>query len=638
MRYVFILFSFIFPFSLHAQPFEIKRLSAPTVGRYETIELGIKVPAFDRLLRNYVTYGIPSRNPYLASDIAIQVAFSNGKTHYIVDAFYYEDPAPIKTLNVLQTSFSKWPFRVRFCPPDTGLWMASVLLGDPSGERMPMPTEIEIRCVAGKNSGWLKAKQGQRLLTFENKNPFFAIGQNIAWADMPVLRGKQGPSPVYSAGYYDIFDYMHNLGANGGNFMRVVLVPWTMSIEWEEAGRYNQMHAAVLDSILRIAEQRGIYMLLCIEMHTNFQENFDENYSWKKNPYRKFLPANARPSDFLVNDSCRFMFKQKLRYMLARWGHSPNLAVIELMSEMNGWSDYKGNEQRFIDWHVEMCRFIREDLNDNRHLLSSCFSTPPLGSIFGIDGLQLTSLHPYGNNYNVNESRWIDINGRHPIREQRGVWRRWEKPFLFTETGMINGPVNAADPNDYEHCNDVSFHTALWSSALSGGYGSGLLWWQWHNDAYRKNNFPALRWFTDSVLLKINWNPEKTVYAFDKNDEFACYYQVVNKTKACGWLHNRSWWWQNVTDSCQDRSGKKMLPPRDNDKLELVNDYTGKTIVVGGFEKRNLYRIFYYDTRVAGKIIKKEEVKTGLNGTLTLTMPTKFDCAWKASKVIAPIF
>ncbi|MGL4596181.1 MAG: hypothetical protein ACRCYO_01560, partial [Bacteroidia bacterium] len=119
-NFLFILWC-LFPFLLRAQPFEIKQLCASKVTCFETIELGLKVPAFERLLQNYSTGNEPSRNPYRASEIAIQVAFSNGKTHYIVDAFYYESPVFYPTGNSMDTKYAEWPFRVRFCPPDTGL-------------------------------------------------------------------------------------------------------------------------------------------------------------------------------------------------------------------------------------------------------------------------------------------------------------------------------------------------------------------------------------------------------------------------------------------------------------------------------------------------------------------------------------
>ncbi|MFM7310259.1 MAG: hypothetical protein ACKOZY_06605, partial [Flavobacteriales bacterium] len=124
------------------------------------------------------------------------------------------------------------------------------------------------------------------------------------------------------------------------------------------------------------------------------------------------------PVDFLTSPCAQKFYKNKLRYIIARWGYSPNIYVLELMSEMNNigngseWevnldTDGDGQKDDAIEhaieslymsdpvrtrravsaWHDEMARFIHQDLQHGRHCIAADYTgTAPMMVDLNRDG------------------------------------------------------------------------------------------------------------------------------------------------------------------------------------------------------------------------------------------------------------
>lgn len=615
-----------FSILLSAQPFETKILRGVVndhAKQWETVEIGIRIPAQERLYRQFLDDSSKGINPYASQNLHMQFA-CNGKV-YNVRAFYMEQGVPLPLTNSVGTTPAEWPWRVRFAVPDTGTWQCVLLTGIPVEMAVPHNAGISFHCVKSSRHGHLRVADDNQHLRFSNGKPFFALGQNIAWCD-PVLTGHPGPYPVYSGGYYDVFHYIHNLADNGGNYVRIVMAPWSTGFEWKRAGVYEQDHAWAMDSIVRICEERGVFLHVCVEMHSGYTVNYDAAYNWNMHPYKKHLGL-VHPTEVLTNDSAISLYKQKMRYLLARWGTSPSVAVIELLSEMNGWDGYYEHEDDFVSWHDKICSYVRLELKDTNNILTTCFGPPPYGTLYDLPWMQLTSSHRYANNFKAPAVRYKVVHRKSLRREGQGLRTRWNKPFLFGEMGLINGPGNNCDPDDWEHCSDLSFHNQLWSTAFMGGYGAGLNWWQWINDDYRKANFPGIRWFVDSIA---NGMQDFHIANEWRGNGLESYYCVSDpsRSKAVGWVHNTSYWWGNNTDSCLDRSGKKMPLPPDDDKARTFENRQGHSFTIEGLQPRQLYTVIFYDTRIPGCKISETVEKSTIFGKVEVKMPAINDCAF----------
>ena len=76
--------------------------------------------------------------------------------------------------------------------------------------------------------------------------------------------------------------------------------------------------------------------------------------SWVSNPYnaRNGGPC-ASPDDFWTDERARTLYKQRLRYILARWGHSPQVFAWEFWNEVQPTPAVEA-------WTSEMAAFLKE--------------------------------------------------------------------------------------------------------------------------------------------------------------------------------------------------------------------------------------------------------------------------------------
>lgn len=140
----------------------------------------------------------------------------------------------------------------------------------------------------------------------------------------------------------------------GENFCAVWMAPWWLELEWSPTrdgfnglGHYNQRHAAQLDKIMQLAEENGIRVLLFTANHGRWSTAVDPQ--WFENPHKN--ERVVTPTDFFRSPDALRYEERRLRYILARWGHSKALFGLCLCTEVS-WIDpffgYKAEEGAFI--------------------------------------------------------------------------------------------------------------------------------------------------------------------------------------------------------------------------------------------------------------------------------------------------
>lgn len=581
------------------------------ISKYETIEIGLRLPQQQRFFRSFLEDHSRGQNPYAQNFLRVQFVCNN-KT-YTATAFYFEDAKADEKTNSYVTQESEWPWRVRFAMPDTGLWRCNILVGDPVNMAVPQACSISFQCVNGKNHGYIGIAPDRQHFQFSDGTPFFVLGQNIGWGDAPVLQGQE---PWPKIGYYQLYHYMNNLADNGGNYVRIVTAPWSAGIHWNELNVYAQDHAFALDSMLQIAQARGMKIHLCLDLTTGFVAgDIKEN----QNPIRRAYQKEGMTAADLLKDSAALKsFDQFIRYVYERWAFSPTVATIELMGEQDRWEGYKGREQNFTDFYEHIRNLLKTEFGDDYHFLSTSVSKERM-YMCNPSVISFIDVHHYDNDFNCNKKRFNIISSNEA--------RKMNKPFLFGEMGMINGPVNGADAGDYEACSDISMHNAMWATLFMGGVGTGSCWWNWSNDDFRKANFPAVRFFIDSIAKSF---VGLTAREWDGNGLETFYETNSSKNFAIGWLHNESSWWGNIMYNCKERNNKPMIRPKDDDKATTVEDRTGNKFVLKGLLPNHIFKITFYDSRIPGKQFSSLKIKTNRFGHLNLKYPAGCaDCAFK---------
>ena len=243
------------------------------------------------------------------------------------------------------------------------------------------------------------------------------------------------------------------MGAAGETWSRVWMCHWDgKNLDWprpkEGEGYLDLTVARHWDSIVEAAEKNGIYFQLTLQHHGQYSTMVDPN--WNDNPWSKknggFLDS---PEQFFTDDHARSLTKAKYRYIVARYGYSPNIMAWELFNEVEGTD--AGRKQLYAPiaaWHKEMADFLRAQ-DPNHHLITTSSEFRITGLFDAMDYFQPHSYSP---------DPMAAIAGVDP--------KEYGKPVFFGEMG----------PSSRGQSDPSFVRTILWSSMMSSNSGAGQYW------------------------------------------------------------------------------------------------------------------------------------------------------------------
>jgi len=632
--------------SFHAliepNPFEIvimAPISTPGhVGKYEKFETGVKLPqTITDNINNYINnHDETGLNPFDPDQISIEATFTSPsnivKTIY---GFYYKEferdinlPNHVDdTWDIIPTDY---PWRIRFAPDELGTWKMSVnVTVNYNGTSTYSVNDLSFICDVSTNPGYLEVGNYKRNLRFSGtKNSFFAIGENVADAVYTCW------TPTVPASYLEYEHDLTELSNAGGNYIRHFMVD-NHSIEWQ--GYYSnqmltnfnfgaasnsppntlnfpnkgQINAWELDQLFELAKDKGIYIHLTLDNYSAYLNGTSTKPgSWYDgNPYYGLV--NTQLEFFQGVNNSKEIYKKRLRYIVARWGYSTNLACYELFNEVDqidrlyyletdpDFMHNQAGQTAISEWIIEMASYIKTI--DKNHLVTNSYAGPH-GSFDHSnesDNIDITSIHNYeppddnGGDYkirDININRFGSLYGGSFMYNSIG--QMINKPIIIGECGMSSGddvhhPEYKGEKPAY--CSDVSFHNVLWSSAFMGGFGSGLNW----------NTGPIHSFFPETFLTGCE-PPMAFAYPYPDNysapdppNKITDYYKNIKAlssfiqyqnidfenedfipqentstnphglnhkdlesftiannfgTKAYGWMHQRDYYWRNLAN------------------------------------------------------------------------------------------
>lgn len=653
------------------------------VGLYNKAEAGLVLPEqvneqVDIFLGGQAKKGL---NPYDPEDISIEATFtSKSGTVITIYGFYYvEFNRNLKGGDKWQISRTSHPWRVRFAPNELGTWTCRLVVRIPDLKmNLELDNCLEINCIPSENQGYLEIGNDKRHLRYSGtKASFFAIGQNIAW---PLERAENWETGRVSAQKFSEFNSaIQDLGDNSGNYFRFILATWGHAIEWETLGNYypRMSRAWEIDKIFQIAEAEKMFIHLCLEMQTNHNSATGERISvggWENNPYNSLSKANGSsfsgvltPNDVLASKEAKKYYKRRLRYIIARWGYSTSLGVLEFMNELDHSDGFKKDtemQKNSVDWHRDMYNFIWDSLDHKQHLMTTSYGGNPhrfrvsgkKGNRHPYDFMHLTNIHQYRSQRG---SGFIFYNSlqKKSYGMVNGKWKG--KPTIFAEIGMQAGAwqtrsrENKADIGDIEGCDGISFHNTTWAASFMGGYGVGLYWWQYHNKERKEANMSQLASFFREVdfeavnfnrtqrwrdgHLNVNYKNEcelignikftREVYALTSKD----------RTQAIGWAHNATYYWGNTESmtTCKDRADLTIELPCDDDEYSEPLSIQGENIKIKGLKPWKRYKLEWYTTNSYG-LLSSVEKRSNWLGRLKPRYPSDSepDLAFKVKRAL----
>jgi hypothetical protein len=407
--------------------------------------------------------GVPSvTNPFDADAITVNVTFTTpSQTQVTVPAFWYQPYARSLANGTEKLTSSGNPeWRVRFTPAQAGSYLVRVNIqeqgqpyGDPASATFIVPNPGPN---AASPSTRVQVVAGLPYFQTDLGQPLPLSGANVCWPG--------------SRGTFDYDDWFGAMALGKENFARLWMAPWAFGIEAEPGTltNYRLDRAWQLDYVLQRAEAKGIRVLLCLDFHGMFEVTPDAwggNNFWPSNPYNVAQGGPCTNQNaFFTNPQAMHLYQKRLRYLVARYGYSPNLLGWEFFNEIDNVYRYL-NSSDVAAWHSAMGQWLHAH-DPFQHLVTTSFTgSSDRPEVWQLAAMDFTTYH----SYNLPQP----ATGLAAI--VRSFRERYAKPVLIEEYGVDwRGWGAASDP--YLR----GFRQGIWSGAFNGSVGTSMSWW-WEN-------------------------------------------------------------------------------------------------------------------------------------------------------------
>ncbi len=465
---VVLIFLLLSAFRLCAQPQPPQLVQLTAAQPWQRLEFRIfNVPAVS--------------NPFDPDVIRVDADFRlpSGRS-MTVPAFWYQAyqralSGGYETLNALGAP--EW--RLRFTPPEPGAYGISLSIrtnGQPCG--LPIATNISASGSAPSRSGYVGLAPGGGYFATGDGQALPLIGHNVCW------HGGRGT--------YDYDTWFGAMQAAGENYARLWMCPWAFNLETDANSltHYRLDRAWQLDYVERLAEQRGIYLLLCLDYHGMFEVQPDYwggNNMWPTNPYNVTNGGPCINQDaFFTNSTAQSIYQKRLRYLVARYGSSPNLLAWEFFNEIDNVYSYL-KPADVAAWHGLMGSWLHANDPYGHLVTTSLTGSSDRPEIWTLPQLDFAAYHSY--NEPAPATRLSQV--------AQSFLTRYRKPVMIGEFGTDwRGWGGANDP--YFR----GFRQGIWGGALGGSVGTAMSWW-WEN--IQSENLYPLYTALGTVLNRTGW-------------------------------------------------------------------------------------------------------------------------------------
>lgn len=366
-------------------------------------------------------------------------------------------------------------YRLRYLPRRPGehtlVWQAVV-----DGRQLRLP---EMRfSVAPAGAAWRGLvscdPEHKAFFRWDDGSPFWGLGMNVrspfdnrylqvapysTWQDMGL------------SAYRHLFRRYRECGIN---VVEVWMSSWWLALEWindapgfHGVGHYNQYRAWMLDHILELAEENGIYLIIALNNHGKFGMTYDTE--WERNPY--FVKNGGfleKCEDYFSDARAHRAFKQTADYICARWGASPNILSWKLFTEIDltGPTIEYYHDPSVAEWHRLMGGYLKT-IDIYKHPVTTHWM---LGyhrindAIANLPELDFVSTDAY---YSLGGGSEALVN---MLRTGVEYGRKWQKPLVITEYGGSSYADSMA-----QLMRQVEL--GLWTGLFNEGGILPMYWW-----------------------------------------------------------------------------------------------------------------------------------------------------------------
>ncbi len=511
-------------------------LNAKEIPRYKKLEVDFN------LTRKY-------RNPFDPECVAVDGLFTgpDGAQTVMPGFFYKPYSRQMKKGKEELSPDGRSSWKIRFTPVQEGSWSLKIRVKDKKGTSFS--EKLGFTCTSSDEKGFIQ-KSDDRYFEYTNGDFFYPIGIVIR---SPADQGREPYKYPFEQfthkGTYAYDIYFDELDKNLMNWVRVWQCSWWCGLEWRDdwggfggIGYYNLENAWRFDYIVDLAEKHGIYLQVDTMNHGQLSLQVDSE--WRNNPFNVSRGGFCRtPEDYYSNPEARKYHKNKLRYIIARWGFSPHIMSFGLLTEVEFTGEYwryaakhgdpPGTYPKTTSWHKEMGRYLKE-IDPYDHMVQTHFSHPQRGSdIWSLPEIDICESNAYTAFQQWGAYRLGNRGDGVVVAIDRyyyNIFRKYNKPVLVGEFGG-HWSKNSAKLLDSE------LHCGTWASVMTPIGGVTGFWW-WPHVHYKNTYFEyksAALFVKGEDMRKLNF--QRTWVQVPQNSGIETF-SVLGKDTLWSWIYD----------------------------------------------------------------------------------------------------
>lgn len=337
-------------------------------------------------------------------------------------------------------------------------WRASLSPAEAGAYRYEVVAVDQGRALRTDLSGWFKVGKGMGqakgflhvhddwTLQFDDGELFRGVGENLAWESRDVDDSRYFKS-LNEDRRFNYENMLRKLGESGGNFARVWMIYWNLPLEWQWVdnnrryrpthSRFNESGIQRMDELLATAERNHVYLMVALDSHVGLMGD-----GWEHSPYNKKNGGSAAtPAEFFSSAAAKKQYKEKLRYLVARWGFSTHIAAWEFFNEVDNAiyadKDHPIPDQLVTQWHREMSDYLKE-IDPFKHIVTTSISHREVAGLYDLPNIAINQRHVYKALESIPETlQQASVKHGKPfvIGEAAYEWD-WSKNFDDVSAGM----------------------------------------------------------------------------------------------------------------------------------------------------------------------------------------------------------
>ncbi|TKF54671.1 DUF5060 domain-containing protein [Vibrio sp. F13] len=515
------------------------------------------IPKYNKFSHSFIINGVDFTNPFDSSEVQVDafVVAPDG-SELTVPMFYKSSTA----------GNTQWGFN--FAPRKAGSYSYHIEMQH-DGQNIKT-NSYTFKSLPSDSKGFLGVDNNMGSWVYDNGDRFRGVGLNIGWEARLEIDDKPADDPGYTYEYW-----MKKMNESDVNLIRTwINAPWNIPLEWNQPvyGRFlpNQtpgLHPEAIDRfdyLIDHAEKNDVKLILVMDYHGSLWANDFDNWGndyWRLNPYNEVNggPAST-PEEFFTHPEAISRYQDRLRYIVARWGYSTNIAAIEFWNEVDNAvhkKDQNISDEAVTNWHSIMSNYLNS-VDPYNHIQTTSISHIEIDGLFELKGIDFIQTHLYG------------LSSTDTEKQIRDMSERYTKSYAVGEAAL--GWEGVQDRIE-EYA--LHLHESLWVAMFNKTpFLPMTWWWEDYDEAEQMYHLKHAANFIENLTSTDEVFDQKLAVSLDED--------LLYRTLSNGDTH--FFWVKNTTDSKLNSTQITLFGDDDTQlsgkfSVELYDTWTGETKV-----------------------------------------------------------